>query len=121
MLRRRQMNMMSTIGRGCDAAVGALRAEFGAVLAERIIEAEAVDFLWESRVAERYLGQQVGWDFDDEEASQDLSRIAILSVLDGRWYAGVCLVDGEGTAVELLWKQHFDSRRDAEVELLRAR
>jgi hypothetical protein len=53
------MNMMSTIGRGCDAAVDALRAEFGAVLAERIIEAEAVDFLWESRVAERYLGQQV--------------------------------------------------------------
>jgi len=115
------MNMMSTIGRGCDAAVDALRAEFGAVLAERIIEAEAVDFLWESRVAERYLGQQVGWGFDDEEASQDLSRVAILSALDGRWYASMCLVDGEGAAVELVWKRLFDSRGEAEVELLRAR
>lgn len=115
------MNMMSTIGRGCDAAVDALRAEFGAVLAERIFEAEAVDFLWESRVTERYLGQQIGWDLDDEAAFLDLSRVAILSVLDGRWYAGVCLVDGDGTAVELLWKRHFHSRGEAEVELLRAR
>ncbi|MEA3017007.1 MAG: hypothetical protein QOI38_1729 [Sphingomonadales bacterium] len=115
------MNMMSTIGRGCDAAVDALRAEFGAVLAERIIEAEAVDFLWESRVAERYLGQQVGWDFDDEDAAQDLSRVAILSVLDGRWYVGMCLVDGEGVAVDLLWKRSFERREGAEFELLRAR
>lgn len=115
------MNMMSTIGRGCDTAVDALRAEFGAVLAERIIEAEAVDFLWESRVAERYLGQHVGWDFDDEDASQDLSRVAILSVLDGRSYVGMCLVDGEGVAVELLWKRSFERREGAEFELLRAR
>jgi hypothetical protein len=115
------MNMMSTIGRGCDASVDALRAEFGAVLAERIIEAEAVDFLWESRVAERYLGQQVGWDFDDEDASRDLSRIAILSVLDGRWYAGVCLVDGEEAPVELRWKRPFECRAEAEFELLRVR
>jgi hypothetical protein len=113
--------MMSTIGRGCDAAVDELRAEFGAVLAERIIEAEAVDFLWESRVAERYLGQQVGWDLDDEAASQDLSRVAILSDLDGRWYAGVCLVHGEEAAVELLWKRPFECRAEAEFELLRAR
>lgn len=115
------MNMMSTIGRGCDATVDALRAEFGAVLAERIIEAEAVDFLWGARVRERYLGQRIGWDFDDEDASRELSRIAILSVLDGRWYIGACLVDGEGTAVELLWKRRVQSRGEAEIELLRAR
>lgn len=115
------MNMMSTIGRACDAAVDALRAEFGAVLADRIIEAEAVDFLWESRVAERYLGQQVGFDFDDEDTPQEFSRVAVLSSLDGRWYAGLCLVDGEGAAVELLWKRPFGSRGEAEFELLRAR
>ncbi len=67
------MNMISTMGPGCDAAVDALRAEFGAVLAERIFEAEAVDFLWEARVRERYLGQQIGWGFDDEDGSQELS------------------------------------------------
>lgn len=115
------MNMMTTIGRSSDAAIDALRAEFGAVLAERIIEAEALDFLWQARVRERYLGQQIGFNFDDEDSSQELSRIAILSVLDGRWYAGMCLVDGEGAAVELLWKRQFQSRGDAEFELLRAR
>ena len=115
------MNIMTTIGRSCDAAIDALRAEFGAVLVERIIEAEAVDFLWEARVRERYLGQQTGWDSDDEEAFRELSRVAILSVLDGRWYAGTCLVDGEGAAVELLWKRQFQSRGEAEIELIRAR
>lgn len=39
------MNMIATIIQGSDAAVEGLRAEFGAVLAERIIEAEALDFL----------------------------------------------------------------------------
>ena len=115
------MNIISTIGRRCDAAVDVLRAEFGAVLVERIIEAEALDFLWQARVRERYLEQQIGWDPDDEDASQELSRVAILSVLEGRWYAGLCLVDGEGAAVELLWKRPFDCRGEAEFELLRAR
>jgi hypothetical protein len=115
------MNMISTIGGGCDAVVDALRAEFGAVLAERIIQAEALDFLWEARVRERYVGQQINWEIDDEDASQELSRVSILSVLDGRWYAGLCLVDGEGAAVELLWKRKFGSRVEAESELLRAR
>jgi hypothetical protein len=114
------MNMISTIGRGCDAAVDALRAEFGAVLVERIIEAEAVDFLWEARVRERYLGQQIGWDLDDEDF-QELSRVAILSVLDGRWYAALCLIDREGAAVELLWKRQFGTRGEAEFQLIRTR
>jgi len=115
------MNMISTIGRGCDAAVHALRAEIGGILAERIIEAEALDFLWQARVRERYLGQQIAWDPDDENASPELSRIVILSVLDGRWYAALCLVDGEGVAIELLWKRVFGSPGEAEFELLRAR
>ncbi len=115
------MNTISMIGRGCDGAIDALRAEFGGMLAERIIEAEAVDFWWESRVREQYLGQQIGLDLDDGDASQELSRIAILSILEGRWYVGMCLVDGEGAAVELLWKRQFGSRGEAEFELLLAR
>ena len=115
------MNMMTTIGRSCDAAIDALRAEFGAVLAERIIEAEALDFLWNARLRERYLGQQIRWDCDDEDASQEFSRVAILSALEDRWYTGMCLVDGEGAAVELLWKRQFESRGEAEIELLLAR
>jgi hypothetical protein len=115
------MNMMMTIGRSCDDAIDALRAEFGAVLAERIVEAEAADFLWESRIAERYLGQQIGLEMGDENASQELSRVAFLSMLDGCWYVVLCLVDGEGAAIELLWKRGFECRAEAESELLRAR
>ncbi|HYH70101.1 MAG TPA: hypothetical protein VEX16_02225 [Methyloceanibacter sp.] len=105
---------------GCEARIHALRSEFGATLAARIMESEAADFLWEARVKERYLGQHfdVGLGFSDEEA--ELSRIAMLSFLDGRWHSGTCLVDGEGLAVDLLWKQSFDGRAEAEAAFDRA-
>ncbi len=47
--------------------------------------------------------------------------IAILSDLAERWQVGMCLVDGEGTAVDLLWKQPFGSREEAELFFARAR
>ena len=119
------MNMVSAIQAvgfsGSDRVLDGLRAEFGAVVAARIFEAEALDFLWEARVQERYLGQQTGWNLEDEDASQELSRVAILSFLDGEWHVGMCLIDGEGAAAELLWKRHFGCRGDAEFALLRAR
>jgi hypothetical protein len=111
------MNMISAISnRGCDAIVEDLRAEFGAILAERMIEAEAVNFLWEGRIRERYLGQHVAG-LADERMSEDVSRIAVLSAIGGRWYVGTCLVDGEGDAVDLLWKREFRGRADAEIAL----
>ena len=68
------MNTISAMGQvGCEAAVEALRAEFGAVLAARIMEAEALDFLWEARVRERYLGQHFGL---DDDCDAELSRVA---------------------------------------------
>jgi hypothetical protein len=51
----------------------------------------------------------------------ELSRIAILSFLDGRWHSATCLVDGEGAALELLWKQAFDALSDAEAAFGEAR
>ena len=111
------MSMISAIlHRGCDARVEDLRAEFGAILADRIIEAEAVDFLWEGRLSERYLGQQVP-EMGVEEMSEDVSRIAVLSSIGGRWYVGTCLVDGEGDAIDLLWKREFALRSEAEIAL----
>jgi hypothetical protein len=115
------MNMISTIRRGCDRAIDALRMEFGAVLAERIVEAEAVDFLWDARVRERYLGYEIGCGVDGDEASRELSRMAVLSVLDGHWYVALCLVNGEGAAIELLSKRRFECRGEAEYGLLRVR
>jgi hypothetical protein len=111
------MTFISTMSNGsCDAVIDALRAEFGAILAQRILEAEAADFLWFGRVKERYLGQH----FSVEDGTGELSRVAILSVLDGRWHVGVCLVDGEGMADELLWRRLFENRDEAEFAFDRA-
>ncbi len=111
---------MNNYGR-CDALVDALQAEFGGILAARILEAEAVDFLWDARVAERYLGLHVGDEMDAEDVSQELSRMLVLSHLAGRWHVGLCLVDGEGTPVDLLWKRPFGSRGEAELGFAQAR
>lgn len=116
------MNMMSTIGMGrCEALVDALRAELGGMLAERVIEAEAAEFLWESRLRERYLGQHYDDFCNDELSSEDVSRMAFLSYLDGCWHAGICLVDGNGEAIELQWKRSFGGCEDAEIAFVRAR
>ena len=115
------MTMISVISNGrCDAVVDTLHAEFGAVIAARIIEAEAADFLWDARVKERYLGQHfdVGFGFGEDET--ELSRIAILSFLAGRWHTGTCLVDGDGGAADLLWKESFDTPEEAEAAFERA-
>ena len=104
----------------CEKLVGALRAEFGAILAERILEAEAADFLWDARVKERYLGQHCETDFGCCDDAGELSRIVVLSFLAGHWHTGLCLVDGEGRALELLWKRSFECRADAEAAFDRA-
>ena len=105
--------------------VEGLRKEFGcadvAALAERIFEAEKVDFHWQARVRERYLGQHLQLDCCDDGAGQDISRIAIMSFLAGRWHSGICLVDGDGCAVEMLWIRSFDRFEDAEELFARAR
>jgi len=115
------MNMISMIGvRGCDAQVDAIRAEFGAVMSARILDAEAAEFMWESRVSERYLGQQIDILIDDDEASEDVSRMAFLSDFDGNWHAGICLVNGNGDAVELVWKRRFGRNFEAQMSFDRA-
>ena len=112
------MTYVSAIGRGaCEGIADALRAEFGAVLAARIIEAEALDFLWEARVAERYLGQHFG---DLDEGGGELSLIATMSLFDGAWHVALCLVDGDGEAVALLWRHRCAGREEAQAAFERA-
>ena len=114
------MTCNSTIAiNGSYARVDALRAEFGGIWAERILEAEALDFIWEARVRERYLGQHVD-EGDVERASQELSRILVLSDVAGRWQVAMCLADGEGIAVELLWKRMFATLEEADGAFCRA-
>ena len=111
---------MNPMGR-CDARIDALRAELGCIFADRVLEAEAADFLWDSRVLEHYLGQHIDAIPDDEGMSHDVSRVAALSFLDGAWQAGICLIDGEGAAIGLLWMRTFDSREEAEYAFIHAR
>lgn len=101
----------------CEGLVRALRAEFGAVVAARILEAEALDFLWAARVSERYLGQ-----YGDGGSGGDgeLSRVEIVGFLDGSWHSALCLVDGEGDAVALLWRRACASPVDAQAGFARA-
>ena len=105
--------------------VQGLQMEFGhadvGALARQILDAERADFHWDARVRERYLGQHLAVDRDDDEAADELARIAIMSFLDGRWHAGICLVDGDGCATDLLWLRSFDGREDAEESFARAR
>jgi len=123
------MTIISAVPGGSGDAysklVEGLRKQFGCAdvgaLAERIFEAEKVDFHWQARVRERYLGQHLSLDFGDEDAGEDISRIAILTFLAGRWHAGICLVDGDGCAVELLWIRSFDRREEAAEMFARAR
>jgi hypothetical protein len=123
------MTIISAIPGGSGDAyarlVEGLRMEFGcadiAALAERIFEAEKADFHWDARVRERYLGQHFPLDCGDEDAGEDLSRVASLSFVGGRWHAGICLVDGDGCAVDLLWLRSFDEHEDALEAFVRAR
>ena len=122
------MTIISTLPGAGDAyarLVDGLRMELGCsdigALAERIFEAEKADFHWQARVRERYLGQHFELDFGDEDASDDLSRIAILSFLGQRWHAGICLVDGDGCAVDLLWLRSFERHDEATETFARAR
>ena len=122
------MTIISQLAGAGDAytrLVEGLRSELGcsdiAVLAERIFEAEKADFHWQARLRERYLGQHLPVDPGDDDSSDELSRIAILSFLGRRWHAGICLVDGEGGAVDLLWLRSFERHGDASETFERAR
>jgi hypothetical protein len=116
------MTTISAIDQGpCDGLVHALRAEFGAVLAARIMEAEVLDFLWEARVAERYCGQHFGQSFElGDDGETELSRVAIVSFLDGSWHAALCVADGEAAAVALLWQHRCQARDEAQAVFDRA-
>jgi hypothetical protein len=84
-------------GRGADAALAAL-----------YLEAEECDFVWEARIAERWLGAyQTG---DDGE---DFDRIAVIGQLQGGWFIAQIIIDGEGQAQGLLGRRNYESETAA--------
>lgn len=105
--------------------IAGLQLEFGfddgGAVAERIIASEEADFLWEARVAERYLGQYVREDCAVEELRDELAEMSIISFLGGRWHVGVCLVDGDGAPTDMLWNRTFSDGGEAETAFETAR
>jgi hypothetical protein len=94
----------------CNAHLDTLEAQFGSVIASRILEAEAADFHWSARIRERYLGQYLD---DGFGSGEELARIMILSELGNQWHVGVCLVDGEGAVDTLLWLRSYAAYEEA--------
>jgi hypothetical protein len=103
------------------ALVSGLAQEFGqgaaAGLAERFLDAEAVDFHWNARSRERWLGAYESLDEEDIE----LDRVAIMGLLGDAWFVAICIVDGEGKPHAISGCRTFGQRLDAEIALSTAR
>ena len=96
-----------------SALIVGLEHEFGSdagrALADRFLTAEDTDFCWDARIEERFLG---AYDSLDEEEFE-LDRVAIIGHLDGAWFTGICIVDGEGHAHGMISQRHHVSARAA--------
>ena len=95
------------------ALVAGLEIEFGRgageALAQRFLEAEEVDFHWDARVEERWIGAYE----NNDESDVMLDRIRILGRLDGLWFVATVIVDGEGSAQGMLGCRKFKRQSDA--------
>jgi len=111
------MSMMQSVGVASDrvmaALVSGLEIEFGRgageALAHRFLEAEEVDFHWNSRVRERWIGSYESIDDEDVE----LERVKIFGRLDDEWFVAVMIVDGDGNAHGMMGKRIFGCQREA--------
>jgi hypothetical protein len=111
------MGMIQSIGTASDrvfqALLAGLELEFGhgagEALAHRFLEVEDVDFLWDARQEQRWLGCY----FSVEEDEIALDRIAICGRLEGRWFMSVMLVDGDGNPHGMLGRRSCRSRKQA--------
>lgn len=100
--------------------IAGLEIEFGRGasegLAHHFLEAEDMDFRWEARQSERWLGSYES--MDDEEFALD--RVAICGRLDGAWFVATMIVDGDGQAHGMLGCRTFGSGKSARAALVRA-
>lgn len=87
------------------ALVQGLEIEFargaGEALAHRFLEAEDVDFHWDARLQERWIGAYECSDEDDIE----LDRVRVFGRLDDRWFVAVMIVDGDGNPHGMMGKR----------------
>ena len=113
------MTMFQPVSGASDRVISALVAglelEFGRgaaeALAARFIAAEECDFTWDARLKERWLGTYQAPEGDEFE----LDRVAIFGQLDGKWFAAVCVVDGDGRAHGMIGRRCFSKMRAARM------
>jgi hypothetical protein len=93
--------------------ISGLEIEFGSRaaqgLAQHFLEAEEVDFHWDARQSEWWLG---GYQTEDDEEIE-LDRILIRGVLDGGWFVATCIVDGDGNPHGMLGCRNFADEKSA--------
>ena len=96
-----------------SALISGLELEFGRgageALAHRFLEAEDMEFHWDARIEERWIGSYEA--FAGEEI--ELDRVRILGRLDGNWFVAVMIVDGDGSAHGMQGRRAFERRGDA--------
>jgi hypothetical protein len=103
-----------------EVLVAGLELEFGRgageALARRFLAAEDVDFRWEARILERWIG---AYESNGEE-DLELDRIAICGRLGGRWFSAVMLVDGDGQAHGMIGCREMETQVQAQDAMLHA-
>lgn len=112
------MSMMQSVGMASDrvmaALVSGLEIEFGRgageALAQRFLEAEEIDFHWDAREQERWIGTYESAGDEDFE----LDRVAIVGRLDGQWFVAMMIVDGDGNAHGMMGKRIFRGQAQAQ-------
>lgn len=111
------MTMFQAVSVAADrvmaALVSGLEIEFGRgageALAHRFLEAEEIDFLWDARSMDRWIGTYESGDEDEI----DLDRVRIFGFLDGKWFVAVMIIDGDGNLHGLIGKRQFGRRKQA--------
>lgn len=111
------MTQVKSISAAADRVVSALAAgleiEFGrgagTALAHRFLEAEDVEFHWDARIEERWIGAYQT--LSEEEL--ELDRVRIMGRLDGLWFVAMMIVDGDGQAHGMMGRRDFKRRADA--------
>ena len=93
-----------------------LEIEFGPdgldAVAERFVEAELGEFVWDGRIAERDLGAYESFDDDEFEGSQ---LLRVLSIFRGRYRVATCVVDRSRRLQMMLVMHDFDDLPSAEI------
>ncbi len=86
-----------------------LAEEFGSAFVDAVVEAEAADFAWDSRFAERDLGAWESLD-DDDDGGQ---LVRIIGYFHGRYLVATCIVDDRRRVTAMVTKQCFDDFENA--------